>query len=218
LNSFYERPILNSPYRAPELHHPLDQNGQPSGLTPASAARIHPQRFHPLQNRSRGTQEIAVGRRSRHAAARSLENDHLDRVFELPNAAAQCGLTRSRASAARRKPPCSAADTAYRRCRRAITDLWPRRASSVFLRSSIMLRRCPHRPCRKSRPCRKTSGSFPSPHVVRRESRCRQHLPSSPRSPRRPNHPPTARSVGTKERATSTFSKLLGPQNFPRIH
>lgn len=29
LNSFYERPILNSPYRAPELHHPLDQNGQP---------------------------------------------------------------------------------------------------------------------------------------------------------------------------------------------
>lgn len=29
MNSFYERPILNSPYRAPELHHPLDQNGQP---------------------------------------------------------------------------------------------------------------------------------------------------------------------------------------------
>ena len=29
LNSFYERPILNSPYRVPELHHPLDKNGQP---------------------------------------------------------------------------------------------------------------------------------------------------------------------------------------------
>jgi type III restriction enzyme len=29
LSSFYERPILNSPYRAPELHHPLDKNGQP---------------------------------------------------------------------------------------------------------------------------------------------------------------------------------------------
>ena len=28
-NSFYERPILNSPYRVPELHHPLDKNGQP---------------------------------------------------------------------------------------------------------------------------------------------------------------------------------------------
>ncbi|MBR1125190.1 DEAD/DEAH box helicase family protein [Bradyrhizobium lablabi] len=29
MSSFYERPILNSPYRAPELHHPLDDNGQP---------------------------------------------------------------------------------------------------------------------------------------------------------------------------------------------
>lgn len=29
LSSFYDRPILNSPYRAPELHHPLDKNGQP---------------------------------------------------------------------------------------------------------------------------------------------------------------------------------------------
>jgi len=29
LSSFYDRPILNSPYRAPELHHPLDQEGQP---------------------------------------------------------------------------------------------------------------------------------------------------------------------------------------------
>jgi len=29
LNSFYERPILNSPYRAPEWHHPLDETGQP---------------------------------------------------------------------------------------------------------------------------------------------------------------------------------------------
>jgi type III restriction enzyme len=27
--SFYERPILNSPYHAPELHHPLDDTGQP---------------------------------------------------------------------------------------------------------------------------------------------------------------------------------------------
>jgi hypothetical protein len=29
LTSFYEKPILNSPYRAPEWHHPLDENGQP---------------------------------------------------------------------------------------------------------------------------------------------------------------------------------------------
>jgi type III restriction enzyme len=36
LSSFYERPILNSPYRAPELHHPLDENGQPREGEPRS--------------------------------------------------------------------------------------------------------------------------------------------------------------------------------------
>jgi type III restriction enzyme len=29
LSTFYERPNLNSPYRAPEFHHPLDDSGQP---------------------------------------------------------------------------------------------------------------------------------------------------------------------------------------------
>jgi hypothetical protein len=43
LNSFYERPILNSPYRAPELHHPLDQNGQPLEGEPRQGRR--PSRF-----------------------------------------------------------------------------------------------------------------------------------------------------------------------------
>jgi type III restriction enzyme len=43
LNSFYERPILNSPYRAPELHHPLDQNGQPLEGEPGQGRR--PSRF-----------------------------------------------------------------------------------------------------------------------------------------------------------------------------
>ena len=43
LNSFYERPILNSPYRAPELHHPLDQNGQPVAGEPRPGRR--PSRF-----------------------------------------------------------------------------------------------------------------------------------------------------------------------------
>lgn len=28
MTSFYERPILNSPYQPPNLHHPLDDNGQ----------------------------------------------------------------------------------------------------------------------------------------------------------------------------------------------
>jgi type III restriction enzyme len=43
LNSFYERPILNSPYRAPELHHPLDKNGQPLEGEPKRGRR--PSRF-----------------------------------------------------------------------------------------------------------------------------------------------------------------------------
>jgi type III restriction enzyme len=43
LNSFYERPILNSPYRPPELHHPLDQNGQPLEGEPKQGRR--PSRF-----------------------------------------------------------------------------------------------------------------------------------------------------------------------------
>ena len=43
LSSFYERPILNSPYRAPELHHPLDENGQPIEGEPRPGRR--PSRF-----------------------------------------------------------------------------------------------------------------------------------------------------------------------------
>jgi type III restriction enzyme len=39
LNSFYERPILNSPYNAPKLHHPLDQNGQPLEGEPRQGRR-----------------------------------------------------------------------------------------------------------------------------------------------------------------------------------
>lgn len=39
MNSFYERPILNSPYRAPELHHPLDKSGQPLEGKPRQGRR-----------------------------------------------------------------------------------------------------------------------------------------------------------------------------------
>jgi type III restriction enzyme len=39
LTSFYEQPILNSPYRAPEWHHPLDKNGQPLEGGPNSGRR-----------------------------------------------------------------------------------------------------------------------------------------------------------------------------------
>ena len=34
--SFYERPILNSPYAVPSLHHALDRNGQPLDQLPVA--------------------------------------------------------------------------------------------------------------------------------------------------------------------------------------
>jgi type III restriction enzyme len=43
VHSFYERPILNSPYRPPALHHPLDKNGQPLAGEPRQGRR--PSRF-----------------------------------------------------------------------------------------------------------------------------------------------------------------------------
>lgn len=43
MSSFYERPILNSPYRAPALHHPLDAHGQPIEGAPRPGRR--PARF-----------------------------------------------------------------------------------------------------------------------------------------------------------------------------
>jgi type III restriction enzyme len=43
LTSFYNRPILNSPYRVPELHHPLDERGQPLDGEPRHGRR--PSRF-----------------------------------------------------------------------------------------------------------------------------------------------------------------------------
>lgn len=42
-NSFYEQPILNSPYSIPTRHHPLDQHGQPLDALPVLGRR--PSRF-----------------------------------------------------------------------------------------------------------------------------------------------------------------------------
>ncbi len=39
MSSFYDRPILNSPYAAPSLHHPLDDNGQPLEGEPITGRR-----------------------------------------------------------------------------------------------------------------------------------------------------------------------------------
>lgn len=38
-NSFYERPILNSPYAPPSLYHPLDDTGQPIEGAPIEGRR-----------------------------------------------------------------------------------------------------------------------------------------------------------------------------------
>ena len=38
-STFYERPILNSPYAKPRFHHPLDEHGQPLGLPPVEGRR-----------------------------------------------------------------------------------------------------------------------------------------------------------------------------------
>jgi type III restriction enzyme len=37
--SFFERPILNSPYAKPRFYHPLDEHGQPLGLSPVEGRR-----------------------------------------------------------------------------------------------------------------------------------------------------------------------------------
>jgi type III restriction enzyme len=40
-SSFFEQPILNSPYEEPTRYHPLDAEGQPLNETPARwAAKV----------------------------------------------------------------------------------------------------------------------------------------------------------------------------------
>ncbi len=38
-STFYDQPILNSPYAKPRFHHPLDEHGQPLGLPPVEGRR-----------------------------------------------------------------------------------------------------------------------------------------------------------------------------------
>lgn len=62
LQSFYERPILNSPYRMPELHHPLDDNGQPLEGEPTQGRR--PSRFIipvPASRKKIAAQQASLG-------------------------------------------------------------------------------------------------------------------------------------------------------------
>jgi type III restriction enzyme len=38
-STFYEHPVLNSPYAKPRFHHPLDEHGQPLGRPPVEGRR-----------------------------------------------------------------------------------------------------------------------------------------------------------------------------------
>ncbi len=62
LSSFYERPILNSPYHVPELHHPLDKNGQPLEGEPRQGRRL-----------SRFIVPVPISRKRSNAAQASLD-------------------------------------------------------------------------------------------------------------------------------------------------
>jgi type III restriction enzyme len=57
--SFYEQPILNSPYAIPTLHHPLDEHGQPVDLPPVKGRR--PSKFIVPVPKSRKRQAPAQG-------------------------------------------------------------------------------------------------------------------------------------------------------------
>src|SRR5947207_3189032 len=39
VDTFFENPILNSPYELPKLHHALDKDGQPLDLPPVEGRR-----------------------------------------------------------------------------------------------------------------------------------------------------------------------------------
>lgn len=60
-NTFYERPILNSPYAKPQFYHPLDGHGQPLGLPPVEGRR--PSKFVvpvPRARRRGGAQQATL--------------------------------------------------------------------------------------------------------------------------------------------------------------
>ena len=57
--SFYEQPILNSPYEIPTLHHPLDDHGQPLDQPPVRGRR--PSKFVVPVPKSRKKASAAQG-------------------------------------------------------------------------------------------------------------------------------------------------------------
>jgi type III restriction enzyme len=87
--SFYEQPILNSPYAAPTLHHPLDEHGQPLDLPPAQGRRES--KFIVPVPKSRKRQAPAQGMLDLESYTdNALINEirsHVDAWRNIPNAA-----------------------------------------------------------------------------------------------------------------------------------
>ena len=89
MSSFYQRPILNSPYRAPELHHPLDDKGQPVEGEPKHGRR--PSRLIVPVPESRkktasGQASLDLETYTEHALINEIRG-YLDSWRKLPNAA-----------------------------------------------------------------------------------------------------------------------------------
>lgn len=96
---FFEQPILNSPYEVPQWHHPLDDNGQPTGGAPIRGRRksdlIAPVPKSKKQKAKKTEQtEFVYGQETGVSDAEQEYNptpiineirQHVDRWRELPN-------------------------------------------------------------------------------------------------------------------------------------
>jgi hypothetical protein len=51
-SSFFEQPVLNSPYAAPRYHHALDEHGQPLDVSPPLNWQDRGEGDQPLRRRS----------------------------------------------------------------------------------------------------------------------------------------------------------------------
>jgi hypothetical protein len=68
----------------------METDRQPAGFAAAGAVRASHERIDLLQNRSGRAKEVTTRSRGPHAAARSLEHDHVNAFFKLSDATAEC--------------------------------------------------------------------------------------------------------------------------------
>ena len=84
-NSFYERPILNSPYEPPSLHHRLDDTGQPIEGEPIKGRR--PSKFIvpvPASRKKAAAAQASLDLESYTENAKINEfNDHVNDAIDL---------------------------------------------------------------------------------------------------------------------------------------